>query len=87
MSKPAHARVLDLLLQRQTKSLATKVVLRSGRELMVYNVAWGYDMDDAVAHITTNISPNVPDVGMDFFFASDVVQIVDPENGALWFEA
>lgn len=87
MGKPDHARVLDILKARQHKAVPTRVILRDGRVLLVHNVAWGYDSDDPVAHITTNISPSSPSVQWDFFFASEVVRLEDPENDAVWFEA
>lgn len=86
MSKPKHDRVLDLLKSRD--GLPTDVTLADGRTIRSYNVAWGYDLGDLVAHITTNISPPDPDneLPVDFFFANEVVRIVDPENEAIWFE-
>ncbi|HKB01895.1 MAG TPA: hypothetical protein VKD90_06725 [Gemmataceae bacterium] len=85
MSKPSHATALDLLKCRTGEPL--DVTLSSGLVVRVYNVAWGYDLDDPVAHITTNISPpQAADPTWDFFFADEIVRIVDPENGAIWFE-
>jgi len=81
----SHATALEILKRRTGQ--ASDVTLSSGRVVRVYNVACGYDLDDPVAHITTNISP-VQDVdpAWDFFLVDDVVRIVDPENGAVWFE-
>lgn len=85
MSKPLHATALDILKRRTGEP--SDVTLSSGRVVRVYNVAWGYDMDDPVAHITTNISPPpAAEHTSDFFFADEVVRVVDPENGAIWFE-
>jgi hypothetical protein len=85
MAKPAHATALDIL--KRCTGEPSDVTLLSGRVVRVYNVAWGYDLNDPVAHITTNISPpQAADPTWDFFFADEVVRIVDPENGAIWFE-
>ena len=84
MSKPFHATALDILKLRTDEP--SDVTLACGRVVRVYNVAWGYDMGDPVAHITTNISPAPnPEHTADFFFANEVLRIVDPENGAIWF--
>jgi hypothetical protein len=85
MAKPAHATALDILKQRNGEP--SDVTLTSGRVVRVYNIAWGYDLGDPVAYITTNISP-VPQIDhtSDFFFANEIAQIVDPDNGAVWFE-
>jgi hypothetical protein len=86
MAKPLHATALDVLRARTGEP--SDVTLTSGRVVRVYNVAWGYDLDDPVAHITTNNSPSpAGEQPWDFFFADAVVRIVDPENGAVWFEA
>jgi hypothetical protein len=55
---------------------------------MVYNVAWGFDLGTDVAHVTTNISPG-QGTGhtIDFFHATEIRRIEDPETGIVLFEA
>jgi len=60
---------------------------------MTYNVAWGYDLGEEVAHITTNISPgpNPEDhiqvtYEIDFFHANEIAKVEDVETGAVLFE-
>jgi len=57
---------LIALFQRQD-GMRTEVVLGDGRRLSVWNIAWGYDMGDEYAHITTNCSPPVGHEPVDFF--------------------
>lgn len=83
--KPNYMRALDILKKRNGK--VSSVALADGRVVTIYNIAWGYDFDDPVAHITTNISPAPTDEpSSDFFFADQIVRIVDPDDGAVWFE-
>ena len=84
MTKPSHATALDILKARNGEP--SDVTLTPNRVVRVYNIAWGYDLGDPVAHITTNISPVPDDCPSDFFFADEIVRIVDPDNGAVWFE-
>lgn len=65
---------------------ATEVVLRDGQRLIVFNIAWGYDIADEYAHVTTNVSPDVEGATIDFFFNDDVVKVIDPGSGAILFE-
>lgn len=64
--------------------LETHVKLDDGRKIVVWNIAWGKDIGDEYDHITTNISPD-PDCGhtVDFFYTSEVVEVIDPENNSL----
>lgn len=80
MSQPA-AQDEDLLesLERRAGQ-ETIVVLRDGRRLKVYDIAWGYDMGDAWAHVTTNVSPGFEGVSVDFFFTSEVALVIDPSS-------
>lgn len=52
-------------------------MLRDGRRLSVINVAWGYDIGDEYAHVTSNISPGIDGESVDFFFTSDVEIVLD----------
>lgn len=91
MAKLLHHRALDILVQRCGDW--SRVLLADGRCCMVHDLCWGYDSGEAVAHVTTNISP--PDqeydvefeYGIDFFHADEVVKIEDVETGAVLFNA
>lgn len=79
MTLPVDNDLIDLLVQRD--GVTTEVVLRDARRLSVLNIAWGYDDRDAYAHVTTNISPSVPDASVDVFFTNQVATVVDPVTG------
>lgn len=63
----------------------TTVHLEDGSEVRVYNIAWGYDLGDDYAHVTTNISPRQEDTSEDFFYTSDIIEIIDEESGRTVF--
>jgi hypothetical protein len=79
MPSPVDADLINLLVQRD--GMTTEVVLRDDTRLSIVNIAWGYDEGDVHAHVTTNISPDVPDASVDFFFTNEVVLVVDPSTG------
>ena len=58
----------------------TKVELKNGRLISVWNIAWGYDIGDEYAHITTNISPNIDNATIDFFFTNEISKILTDEE-------
>ncbi|MBF7091264.1 hypothetical protein IUY40_06905 [Flavobacterium sp. ALJ2] len=58
----------------------TKVELKNGRLISVWNIAWGYDIGDEFAHITTNISPNIDNATIDFFFTNEINKILTDEE-------
>jgi hypothetical protein len=68
------------------------VTLRDGKVCQVFDVGWGYDLGEEVAHITTNCSPGPsPEttqihVECDFFLADEIARIVDVETNALLFD-
>ena len=63
----------------------TDATLHDGRAISFLNVAWGYDLGERYAHITTNVSPRCDELSVDFFYSSEVVSIADPPGGAiLW---
>jgi hypothetical protein len=66
--------------------IPTTIYLDDGQVLLVNNIAWGYDMGDEFAHITTNISPGQDEVEIHFFYVNDVVKIEDTESGQLVYE-
>lgn len=89
MSKASHQRALDTLVYRCGRWSAVR--LRDGRICMTFNVAWGNDLGDDVAHITTNISSPIPGEEPPFayeaaFFRADAIETIhDAETDALLF--
>jgi hypothetical protein len=59
----------------------TEVELSNGSVLRVWNIACGYDAGDSWAHVSTNVSPDVPGEHFDFFFTQDVRSVRAPESG------
>lgn len=84
--KPVHDVALDCLKQRV--GCPSDVTLDDGRIVRVWNIAWGYDLGDPIAHLTTNIDKPVlvPDLPIDFFYSNEIRKIVDVETNAVWFE-
>ncbi len=56
------------------------VTLHNGRELKVWNIAWGYDDSEDFAHITSNISPSKEGTTIDFFNTSEIKSISNNVN-------
>lgn len=52
----------------------------------VWNIACGYDMEDEYAHIITNISPDIENAEIDFFYTNKITKIIDAINGNVLFE-
>jgi hypothetical protein len=90
MAKLPHQRALDILRHRCGEW--SRVFLTDGRSCMVHNVAWGYDLGDDVAHMTTNVSPPDQEYDVafhyesDFFHADQIVKIEAVDTGALLFD-
>ena len=82
---PRDESLLSLFGDRDGRT--TRVILRDGRLLTVLNIAWGYDMGDEFAHVTTNVSPSVEGTSIDFFYTSDVETVSDPSSGDVLFTA
>ena len=81
------ARIIQVLADRA--GTPTHVHLADGQVLNVLNVAWGYDMDDPYAHVSTNISPSVDDLEsfpFEFFFTYSVIRVSDPKDGTTLFK-
>jgi hypothetical protein len=53
------------------------VRLADDRLLRVLNIAWGYDLGDDHAHVTTNISPSEAGADIDFFFTCEIEELSD----------
>ena len=91
MSKAPHQRALDILVHRCGEW--SRVLLSSGRICIIHDVAWGYDVGDEVAHITTNISPPNVEYDVEFFYevdsfrADEIEKIEDVETGAVFFDS
>ena len=79
--EPADKDLIELLTTRDGQP--TFVKLRDGRRLSVINIAWGYDMGDEYAHVTTNVSPSVDGEAVDFFFTNEVVAVLDESDRTL----
>lgn len=78
---PLDTALIDLLRERDGKR--TTLITADGSRLVVYNIAWGYDMGDEFAHVTTNISPKVERASVDFFFTHDVRDVLDEHGKTL----
>lgn len=80
LSKTEHKdqRIINLLKSRT--GIEAKVELKDGRLISIWNIAWGYDMGDEFAHITTNISPNIDNVTTDFFYTNEIHKILISEE-------
>lgn len=72
---PVDTAVLASLQARDGR--LTYVVLDDGRRFRTFNIAWGYDIGDCFADITTNISPAVAGEALDFFFTNEVAALLD----------
>ena len=79
MRQPADVEVINLLVERD--GIPTLVTLKNGLQLTVHNIAWGHDIGDEFAHVTTNISPAVDGASIDTFFTNDIESISDPTTG------
>ena len=71
--------LIRLLLSRD--GVLTVAVHKDGTEFVFSNIAWGYDLGDEYAHITTNISPRIEGLSEDFFFTNELVDLRDHELG------
>src|SRR5262245_46529230 len=80
---PHDAAVLQVLRERDGQP--TEARLSDGRTMTVVNIAWGYDLGDEFAHVTTNVSPDVEGQEIDFFFTSEVESLADTTSGEVLF--
>ncbi len=76
--------IIELL--RARDGVATDVRLRDGRVCIAFNIAWGYDIGDDFAHVSTNVSPRAEGRDFDFFFTSEIDAITDPANGEVLYK-
>ena len=84
MEQVVDQQIIDLLKARDGK--LTHLRMKSGSVLKVYNIAWGYDLGIAHAHVTSNISPAIPDSTVDFFHTNDIVSVMDETMNPLTVE-
>jgi len=78
--EPRDADLIALFVSRDGSRLVVKV--DGGSSYEVFNIAWGYDMGDDHAHVTSNISPDVDGFPIDVFSTESVIEILDGETGA-----
>ena len=82
--KKPHERALDILRTRDNE--LSLVSLRCGRSILVRTIAWGYDLGEDVAHITSNVATDPSEeLELTLFHANEIVEIVDPDNSAVLF--
>lgn len=65
--------------------MRTEVTLANGQRLSVWNIAWGYDIGDEYAHVTTNCSPFVGKEPLDFFYTDEVTEVREVGTGGVLF--
>jgi hypothetical protein len=70
-------RIIEILKSRDGHE--TKVELKDGRQISIWNIVWGYDIGDEFAHITTNISPIIENTTIDFFFTNEINKLLTDE--------
>lgn len=75
--------MIDLLVARN--GVRTLVAVEEGDTFTVVNIAWGYDLGDEYAHVTTNASPFVDDLPIDVFSTDRVTQVRDEATGEVLY--
>lgn len=81
--EPRDADLVHLLNARD--GIGTLVDVEDGGTFTVFNIAWGYDLGDEYAHITTNASPFVAGQPIDFFFTDKVAKVRDASTGSVLY--
>ena len=71
---------------KTTDQLEKAVYLDNNTILKVFNIAWGYDIGDDFAHITTNISPKIRNSDIDYFYTNEIQKIEDGTNGKILYD-
>ncbi|MGI2878241.1 hypothetical protein ACRTEE_18435 [Vibrio alginolyticus] len=72
---------------KEQDGMWTLVELENEQCYRVLNIAWGYDMGDKWAHITTNISPGEDGVDVDFFYTFEIKLLRDEKTNKVLFKA
>lgn len=70
---------------KTTDQLEKTVYLDNNSILTVFNITWGYDFEDEYAHITTNISPEIKNLDIDYFYTNEIFKIEDRINGKIMY--
>lgn len=78
--EPAPWDLQVLAVLRSRDGTETFVDLSDGSRLSVLDIAWGYDLGDEYAHVTTNCSPGAAGWALEFFYTSQVISLVDPRT-------
>lgn len=81
--EPRDSDLIDLLSARD--GVRTLVAVQKGDTFTVLNIAWGYDLGDEYAHVTTNASPFVNDLPIDVFSTEGVTQVRDAATGEVLY--
>lgn len=76
--------IIDILISRDGQP--TVVHLADKRVLKIWNIAWGYDIGDDFAHITTNISPEIKNSNIYYFNINEIQKIEDQTNGKTLYD-
>lgn len=71
---------------KTTDQIEKMVCLDNNSVLTVWNIAWGYDIGDEFAHITTNISPEIKNSNIDCFYTNEIQKIEDLTNGKILYD-
>jgi len=50
-----------------------------------FNIAWGYDLGEDHAHVTTNCSPFIDDQPVHLFHTHEVESVTDPKTGGVLY--
>jgi hypothetical protein len=79
----ADTDLINLLITRD--GAPTLVSVLEGDTFTVFNIASGYDFGDEYAHVTTNVSPFIPDVPIDVFSTDRVNQVCDASTGTVLY--
>lgn len=61
------------------------IYLDDGTVLTAWNIAWGYDIGDEYAHVTTNISPEIKNASIDYFYTNQIERIEERSTGKTLF--
>ncbi|MGB7176579.1 MAG: hypothetical protein WBD33_06995 [Xanthobacteraceae bacterium] len=77
-------RALSVLRSRDRR--LTSAAMTDGRIFQIMNIAWGRDDGADFDHVTTNISPRVAGLEVDFFHTREIDSLAD-EDGTVLFQA
>lgn len=81
--EPVDTDLINLLVTRD--GAPTLVSVLEGDTFTVFNIAWGYDLGDEYAHVTTNVSPFIPDVQIAVFSTDRVTDVCDASTGTVLY--